>query len=141
MVNIIIPRIVAAVARGFARQRKGPERFAGLGSTTPFVSTARAGLWDIDVYGHMNNASYLTHAELARWEMSVASGMLQHAARQRLAFIMAGTAVRYRREVRPLQPFEVHSSFAALDGESIFLRHNFVPAGGGPLLAQVLEPG
>jgi hypothetical protein len=77
-------------------------------------------------FGHMNNASYLTHAELARWEMLAYSGLLRRAAPASTHLVVAGTAVRYRREIRPfLCPFEVESFFAGVDGRHLWAIHNF----------------
>jgi len=47
---------------------------------------------------------------MARWEMAAANGLLRMATSQGLAFIVASSAMRFRRELRPLQSFEVHST-------------------------------
>ena len=77
---------------------------------------------------HMNNAAYLQHAELARWEHGIATGFMRHASRERLIFLVASNAIRYRRELKPLQRFEVHTSIIAADERSMWMWQRFHPA-------------
>ena len=60
----------------------------------PHVYTARCSLLlDTDVYAHMNNASYLVHCELARWQMGAETGALRTMASEGLAFVVGSVAV------------------------------------------------
>ena len=68
-----IPRTAASIAKGYIKRRMSPlsdkeKNLVGVGfKQPPHVYTSRAGLFDVDLMGHMNNASYLTHAvSLAR---------------------------------------------------------------------------
>ena len=70
---IHIPRVLANAARGFFRRG---EHSPTMGITTPHIYQARAGIWDVDIYAHMNNAAFLTHSELARWQLSASGGLL-----------------------------------------------------------------
>jgi hypothetical protein len=99
---------------------------SGLGlKHDPYMYRSRAGLFDY-AFGHMNNAAYLTHAELARWEMLSYTGLLLHGARTSTHLVVAGTAVRYRQEIRPfLCPFEVETFFAGIDRRYVWSVHNF----------------
>ena len=54
------------------------------GSTT---ATFRLYPLDCDIYGHMNNASYLRVAELARWRQFAQSGMVHPVDRIRFIYI------------------------------------------------------
>jgi acyl-CoA thioesterase FadM len=99
---------------------------AGIGSSRPHIYRARAGLFDVDHLGHLNNAAYLTHAELARWEMTSHNGFLEAMVRNKYHFLVASTAVRYRREIRPLlRRFQIDSAVAGLDERSMWITHNF----------------
>lgn len=132
---IHVPRVALAILRGRA-QRARSAAGEGWGFTKPHVYSARAGpLFDIDGLGHMNNAAYLVHCELARWELTAASGVLDYAMEQRAAFIVGMTAVQYRREIRPLQRFEIHSQLVASDDKWMTIAHEFRPPGGGDILA------
>lgn len=77
-----IPRTIAAIVRGITKRRLSPlsekeKSLVGVGiNNPPHIYTSRAGLFDVDLMFHMNNASYLTHAELARWEWTAFGGTL-----------------------------------------------------------------
>ncbi|KAJ1624310.1 HotDog domain-containing protein [Pavlovales sp. CCMP2436] len=133
---IHVPRVALAILRGRA-QRAGAS--AGVGFATPHVYTARAGLaFDTDFFGHMNNSAYLVHCELARWEMTAASGLLDYVLREKAAFIVGMTAIRYRREIKPLQRFEIHSQMVAHDDKWMTIEHQFRNPGSEDLLATTM---
>eukprot|EP00965_Chrysotila_dentata_P155319 5131203-Pleurochrysis_carterae.AAC.3 len=77
----------------------------------------------------MNNAAYLVHCEMARWELSAASGLLGVCMQKRGAFLVATSAVRYRRPISPMQRFEVHTSLAQCDERTVVFDHAFVAEG------------
>lgn len=139
-----IPRVIASVGRGMLRGRSAPQRAreVGLRFDDPHVYRARAGLFDVDYLGHMNNAAYLAHAEFARWEMCAANGMMAHMFQEREAFLVASVVVRYRREMKPLfRKFQVDSNICSLDERNIWMLQNFrYPGQGGvhKIRAQVL---
>jgi hypothetical protein len=102
---IQIPRVVTAIARGYWQRRTPVDKLVGI--SAPHVLDRRCGLWDVDVYGHMNNAAYLVHFEMARWNMAAQNGLLDWCVRERSAFIIGGLSLRFRKEIGPFQPFEV----------------------------------
>lgn len=69
----------------------------------------------------MNNAAYAVHFEMARWEMAAANGLARHVINEKIAFIVASSAVRFRRELRPLQAFEVHTEVVAASDSDMHL--------------------
>ena len=118
MVLIHLSRVVPTLFRGAVLKPQ-----AGAGVTAPHVYTARANpLLDIDQFLHMNNAAYATHFECARWEMGASSGMLSKLARMQGAFVVASMTLRFRKEVRPMQSFEIHSSVIAADERQVFIK-------------------
>lgn len=146
---IHMPRIAAAIARGYYRRSHPLDKNSSF--AFPHIASRRAGLFDIDLYGHMNNAgrlttslpkhppaaikvrlcaAYLTHFELARWELSAQNGILDWSVRQRAAFIIGGVYLRFRREVKPFQAFDVHTQFAAFDERWIYVDQTIRPRGG-----------
>ena len=156
---IQVPRVAMAVVRGYGRRDVGP----GAGVASPFVTSGRCGLFDLDIYGHsegppptdvwracsqhtsfscsphaVNNASYLVHFELARWELFAANGMLSTAMREKAAFVISTAAVRYRREIGPFKPFEVHTTVTAVDEQAAWVSQTIQPPSGGRAMAQSL---
>ena len=133
---ILISRIAAALVRGHMKRHKW---YTGMGfRDKPHIYCGRAGLLDIDMMQHMNNASYLTHAELARWELFTQSGLLHWAMSKKTSFIVASTSISYLREIKPFQPFEVHTRVVATDDKSIFISQEFHTEGSSHLLAQYI---
>lgn len=147
------PRTLVSIARGFWRKRLAAttaaagkddvtSRFRGYvpapdGSSNPFVYQSKPNvLWDLDYLGHMNNASYLTHAEYARWEWTAHTGVLEHMLESKTNFIVTHTAVRFRKEITG--PFEIHTATQAIDDRHFWLDQTFRAPRGGRILAQVL---
>jgi acyl-CoA thioesterase FadM len=113
------PRTIAAIARGLWKpEMKG----VGFHPSIPHIYESRVGVLDADYMGHMNNASTLTHAELARWEMTATSGALNTMYRTNTHFMVASSAVRYRREVRPIfRKFQIETVVGGIDDRNIWM--------------------
>jgi acyl-CoA thioesterase FadM len=137
------PRVLFSLVKGLVKRQTSPERNVGL--TDAHIYTARAGLFDVDYLGHLNNAAYLSHAELARWEMTSHNGLLAAMMKNNIAFLVAGSAVRYRREIRPIFcRFQIETTVAGLDdNNNIWIMQNFryPTPGQDRILAQVLIRG
>ncbi|KAL9185375.1 hypothetical protein ACHAXT_003152 [Thalassiosira profunda] len=145
------PRTVAAVCRGLARRRLSPlsdteKALVGVGtSNPPHVYSARAGLFDVDLMLHMNNASYLTHAELARWEWTAYNGTLGANFRSQSFFIVTASFIRFRREIAPLHKFQIETRLGGIDERNLWVYQTFhYPKGDeqrGKVLAQAYTQG
>ena len=88
----------------------------------------------------MNNASYLTHAELARWEYSAFNGSLASSFRDKSFFIVTASMIRFRREVPPLKRFDIETRLEGIDERNLWLNQTFHNNNGnerGKVLAQV----
>lgn len=124
------PRVMFTVAKGLlanSNSSNSGTKSGVLGIGEHFHSYyARAGLFDVDYLGHLNNAAYLSHAELARWELTAQNGMLKTMFRYGMNFLVASTSIRFRREVRPLfRKFQIDSSLVAMDHRHVWMIHNF----------------
>ena len=145
-----IPRVALACARGLAQRRRSlappaaaspsspppppPLPVAGIGPDHPHLYHGTAGILDVDYLGHLNNAAYLVHAELARWEMAASNGSLGRMWEDRdrgTAFLVAGTTVRYRREVEAFRRFRIDTHVGAVDGRNLWVYHAFRYPGSG----------
>lgn len=154
-----IPRTAAAIAKGYWKRRMSPlsnteKSLVGLGfNQPPHVYTSRAGLFDVDVMLHMNNASYLTHAELARWEWTAFGGTLEANIKSKSYFIVAASMIRFRREIQPLRKFDIETRLGGIDERNIWCYQTFHYSSDGlceertasnergKILAQVLTQG
>lgn len=87
-------------------------------------------------------AAYLSHAEYARWEMCAENGLIEVMAREKSHFVVAGSAIRYRKEMRPIfARFAIESSICGLDDRIIWIQHNFRSTKSPRIVAQVLVQG
>mmetsp|Transcript_9388 Transcript_9388/g.21491 ORF Transcript_9388/g.21491 Transcript_9388/m.21491 type:complete len:184 (+) Transcript_9388:1170-1721(+) len=101
----------------------------------------------------MNNASYLTHAEYARWEWTSENGALQHMYKTGAHFVVSNTSVRFRKEISLADTaFEIHSVLEAIDERHFWMHQTFRSgkknndkdndthsnSGNGRIMAQVL---
>ena len=58
---------------------------------------------------------------MARWELGASNGLLKYSAKRGAAFIVASNAVRFRKELKPLQAFEVHSHVSSADDRQMHI--------------------
>lgn len=148
------PRVIGAIVKGWIRRSKIlyndknniDWNIIGMNHTNPYISYGRAGLFDVDQFMHMNNASYLAHAEYARWEAMAMNGIMSSMIQDNVIFVVGNTSVRFRREIKPIfRQFEIHSYVAALDERTMWIYHTFrYPEGGkdpGRVRAQVICQG
>lgn len=121
------PRTIYSIAKGAMRKWRngGGQSAIGIGADNPHIYTSRVDLFDFDLYGHMNNAAYLTHAERARWEESAENGVLGSFVRSGAGAVLTSTSLRFRQEIGIFRKFEIHSAFVALDDRHIWKTHTF----------------
>lgn len=164
MAIIHTPRSLAAIARGMMKRRRrlaaatandkrtatdDASGFVGFvpsrGSSKPDDDNAHVYksrpniLWDVDYLGHMNNASYLTHSEYARWEWTTETGALRSMYDHGMNFVVTQSAVRFRKEIGLRDRFQIRSHLHAIDDRHLWMHQTFRSDGGeGRILAQVL---
>ena len=82
---------------------------------------------DIDVYGHMNNACYLRVAELARWGIFPASGMLESALKTRMMFLAVEQNIIYKRPIPALEKYVISTKCDIYDDDKwVHYTHTFL---------------
>jgi len=67
--------------------------------------------YELDSYGHVNNAVYLQYYEYARWEMMKNLGFLDHLKDTGLSVVVVESLVRYMRETNMFDELIIESSF------------------------------
>jgi len=60
--------------------------------------TARG--YELDSYGHVNNAVFLNYFEQARWELFQEKGLLEHLTARGLFLVVVEVNIRYQHEVK-----------------------------------------
>ena len=84
--------------------------------------TYRASASDCDLFGHINNGRYLEFFDFGRMDLFLRTGFWRHARNEGVLPMVAAQSVRYLKEVRWGQKFEVETTFDRLDGKAMVLR-------------------
>jgi acyl-CoA thioesterase FadM len=98
---------------------------APLGITDESRITLRVWPNDLDVNVHMNNGRYLTIMDLGRLDMILRSGLARLVARRRLAPVLAGAQVRFRRSLGAFEQFTLRTQVLGWDAKWFFIEHRF----------------
>ncbi|HEY3451534.1 MAG TPA: acyl-CoA thioesterase [Myxococcales bacterium] len=84
---------------------------------------------DVDLYFHANNGSYLTLMDAGRYQLAYRTGLAEVMMRRNCWPVLGGAIVRFRRELRLLESFELATRFLGWDGKWIFIEQRFEKAG------------
>ena len=99
---------------------------------------------DLDTSVHLNNGRYLTLMDLGRLDVMVASGLWRAVLRHKWTPVASEIKIRYRRELRLFQRFEIASRIVAWDASTVVMEQRFFIQGGpadGQLAAHALFKG
>lgn len=112
----------------------------GMGPLDTSVLSMRVWLNDIDTNLHMNNGRYFTVADLGRLDLMIRSGMLGMVLKHKWAPALGGATVRFRRELKPFQPYRLKTRVLCWEGRWIYLEHVF-EAMDGQMAAVIVVKG
>jgi len=90
------------------------------------IYKARVLFYDIDWWGHQNNAAYLRHAELARVDYFLRSNFWNQLNRQNYAIAFVAVNVRYRRELRLFKSYQIETRPLFWDDVQLIVEQRFV---------------
>lgn len=108
----------------------------------PFgVSRLNFRVWplDLDINLHLNNGRYLTIADIGRTDLLTQSGLWKAVLKEGLLPMLSGSAIRYRRELKPFQAFTLESRIVCWRATTFVMEHRFVTkdAKGEPFTAAI----
>lgn len=84
---------------------------------------------DLDTNGHVNNGRYLTIMDLGRLDLTVRTGLHRAILRHRWRPVVASLVVRFRRELKLGQAFQLETRVLAWDERHFFLEHRMTRGG------------
>ena len=99
---------------------------------------------DLDLSLHMNNGRYLTLMDLGRLDIMLGSGLWRAVLRHRWTLIASAITIRYRRELRPFQKFQLETRLINWDATLVVMEQTFFVDGGnrdGQVAARALFKG
>ncbi|HSH52275.1 MAG TPA: thioesterase family protein [Bacteroidales bacterium] len=65
--------------------------------------------YELDSYGHLNNAVYLNYTEQARWEILNDKSLLHLFLNRELLLVVTETNIRYKRELKLFDKIEIET--------------------------------
>lgn len=77
--------------------------------------------WDIDGFMEMNNGRILTLYDLGRFGLSIRTGLWDVLRDNKWGLVVAGSSVRYRARIRPLQRFELRTRLLGWDDKFFYI--------------------
>lgn len=86
----------------------------------------RVHLSEVDLNWHMNQACYAQAAEYGRVDWFVRSGFWSALRARRVHPVVADQRLTYRRELKPLQAYEVDTRAIAVDGRLLVLEGHLI---------------
>lgn len=66
--------------------------------------------YELDSYGHVNNAVYVSYTEQARWEILKSAGLLDSFLEKELLLVVTETNIRYMRELKLFDEVEINTA-------------------------------
>ena len=133
-------RIVHQLFLGAVMNKHGPlAKIKKEGGTISAVVAAFR-CWPIDVaFGHMNNAQYITVAELNRWRMFTELGLFPIIIKKKALLVVVEQSIKYTQPILPMREYTVSTTIKVADDKWLHYAHNFeqhpddVPDGKEPI--------
>jgi len=124
---VLIVRVAILVLKNLLRRR----------SQLMTESVLRLRVWptDIDLNFHLNDGRYVSISGLGRLDVMLRTRLLRRALKRGWYPVVGSVVVRYRREIRPFEKFELHSRILGWDDKWFYFEHRFEKGGDVAALA------
>ena len=80
---------------------------------------------DLDINLHMNNGRYLQIMDLGRIDWLLRTGILQNALAHKRRLLLGGVTMRYLRELRVFERYQVITHLVGWDARFFYIEHRF----------------
>ncbi|MFO7828262.1 MAG: thioesterase family protein [Bacteroidales bacterium] len=81
--------------------------------------------YELDSYGHLNNAVYLNYTEQARWEILEDEGLLEIFLKKEFLLVVTETNIRYKRELNLFDPVQIETE-VKFEAPYLVFYHNII---------------
>jgi len=97
----------------------------------PGESVIRLRVWptDMDLNFHLNDGRYVSLSGLGRVDLMLRTGLLRRALKRGWYPVVGSVVIRYRREIRAFEKFELHSRILGWDQKWFYFEHRFEKGG------------
>lgn len=121
MLATYLIRLGSTSLRALGRERLGPLEEVRL--------SLRAWPVDLDTNLHVNNGRYLTLMDFGRYHQAIRTGLLGAMVRNRWWPLLGAASIRYRREIRVFDRFDLVTRLAFWDEKWFYMEQRFERAG------------
>jgi acyl-CoA thioesterase FadM len=96
------------------------------------TSVVKMRVWpnDLDLNLHMNNGRYFTVMDLGRIDLMIRTGVARWMWRQRWTPVVGSETIRFKRSLKPFQPYLLKTRVLCWDERWVFLEQRFETLGG-----------
>ena len=81
--------------------------------------------YELDSYGHVNNAVYVSYTEQARWEILKNAGLLDSFLETNLLLVVTETNIRYMHELKLFDDIEIETNIK-FEAPYLVFYHNII---------------
>ena len=92
-------------------------------------TTYRPLLGDLDVYPEVNNGRHFVLFDIARYELAFSIGLVRYVRKNKLAFVVGGSSIRYRKRVRPFRKAIIRTQLVGLDEKFFYFQQSIEQRG------------
>jgi len=117
------PRLAMIAARAWLDSRRP---LPGPPQAPQSLLSYRVGLLDIDINLHLTNSRYLFYMDLGRWDLFLRSGLVRKSLKENLSLAMVELDMKFRQELKPLQPFVLDSRVVEIRSKLITFEQHFL---------------
>ena len=95
-----------------------------------FRISLRSWITDCDRNIHVNTARYFVYMELARFDLSLRSGLYNFCYGNKIAPLVMGAKITYRREIKPFKKIEVVTKILGFDNRFMYFKQKILSSAG-----------
>lgn len=88
-----------------------------------FHTFYRPMIGDIDVYPEVNNGRHFVMFDIARYKLAFTIGLVRYTRKHKLAFVVGGSTIRYRKRVRPFRKTLIRTKLVGMDEKFFYFQH------------------
>ena len=89
----------------------------------------RPGIGDIDLYPEVNNGRHLVFCDLARYDAAFRIGLFKYVRKNKYAFVIGGSTMRYRKRLAPFRKATVRSKIVGMDEKFYYFQQTIEQKG------------
>ncbi len=89
----------------------------------------RPSFGDIDVYHEVNNGRHFVFCDLARYDISFRIGLFRYVRKNKYAFVIGGSTIRYRKRLAPFRKATVRTRMVGIDEKFYYFQQTIEQRG------------